>query len=105
MASSVVEEQLKVGKTFERSFHDLRASFATNLARFMLEKHLPLGFIQYKIMALMGHENFSTTLKYINFARSVTFESQMEDWVTRIFSDLNPALSAEASNHAQGASA
>ncbi|WP_373976298.1 site-specific integrase [Chitinibacter sp. SCUT-21] len=103
-ASKVVEEQLMVGQSFDRGFHDLRATFATSLARFMLEKHLPLGFIQYKLMALMGHENFSSTLKYINFARSITFESQMNDWVDKIFSDLNPKLSAEAKARENGLS-
>lgn len=96
ITSNVAKELARKGITFKRSFHDLRATFATTLAKFMLEKHLPLGFIQYKLMSLMGHANFSTTMKYINFARSITFEDQMQDWVERIFGGLAPALVAEA---------
>lgn len=96
--SFVKAELAEKGIRFERSFHDLRSTFATTLARFLLEKGFPLGFIQYKLMSLMGHADFSTTRKYINFARTVTFESQMSDWVDRVFSDLRPALEVEAKN-------
>lgn len=94
--SFVAQELSLAGIQFNRSFHDLRATYATSLAKFMLEKQLPLGFIQYKLMALMGHANFSTTQKYINFARTTTFEKQMQDWVDRIFEGLRPALEEEA---------
>jgi integrase len=94
--TSIVAKELAVsGIEFARSFHDLRATFATSLAKFMLEKHLPLGFIQYKLMSLLGHANFSTTLKYINFARTITFEGQMLDWVDRIFTGLGPSLETD----------
>ncbi|MBR8093135.1 tyrosine-type recombinase/integrase [Burkholderia cenocepacia] len=96
ITSFVARESARRGTQFTRSFHDLRATFATSLARFMLEQQLPLGFIQYKLMSLMGHASFATTQKYLNFARSVTFESQMQDWVTQIFADLCPALESEA---------
>lgn len=96
ITSFVAQELAPSNIQFNRSFHDLRATFATSLAKFMLEKHLPLGFIQYKLMGLMGHTNFSTTQKYINFARTVTFEKQMQDWVDRIFTGLRPELEAEA---------
>ncbi|MDR5736035.1 site-specific integrase [Caballeronia sp. LZ025] len=96
VTSCVARKYAEGGIRFGRSFHDLRATFATSLARFMLEKHLPLGFIQYKLMSLMGHANFSTTQKYLNFARSITFESQMQDWVSQIFADLRPGLESEA---------
>ncbi len=98
ITSCVAAELAVTGIKFERSFHDLRATYATNLARFMLERNMPLGFIQYKLMSLMGHANFATTLKYINFARSVTFESQMQDWVAKVFSEFQPALLAEAAS-------
>lgn len=74
-------------KRLERDFHDLRSTFATNLASFMLKKNLPMGFIQYKLMHLLGHANFSTTQKYINFARSETFDKQMASWVDKLFGD------------------
>jgi len=96
ISSKVAEELAMKGIGFKRIFHDLRATFATTLAKFMLEQHLPLGFIQYRLMSLMGHTNFSTTQKYINFSRSVTFEKQMHDWVSRIFGELQPTLKLEA---------
>lgn len=96
ITSKVAQELAASGIAFRRSFHDLRATFATTLAKFMLEKRLPLGFIQYKLMSLMGHANFSTTQKYINFARSVTFEKQMQDWVDTVFGGLGQALENEA---------
>lgn len=92
VTSMVAQELAVTGIEFARSFHDLRATYATSLAKFMLEMHLPLGFIQYKLMSLLGHVNFSSTQKYINFARTITFEGQMQDWVDRIFTGLGPNL-------------
>jgi integrase len=96
ITSCVARELRNQHVAFDRSFHDLRATFATSLASFMLKLNLPLGFIQYKLMTLLGHTQFSTTLKYLNFARSVTFESQMQSWVDRVFADLAPTLEFEA---------
>jgi len=81
---------------FSRSFHDLRSTFATSLARFLLENDLPLGFIQYKLMALLGHSNFSTTLKYIDLARTITYDKRMKSWVEDVFGGLEQELSVEA---------
>ena len=92
VTSYVAKELKHSDTTFNRSFHDLRATFATALAKFMLEKQMPLGFIQYRLMALMGHANFSTTQKYINFARTITFEHQMEGWVEQVFGGLRSSF-------------
>ncbi len=78
------------------SFHDLRATFATSLARFLLESDLPLGFIQYKLMSLLGHSSFSTTQTYIDLARTVTYDKRMKSWVLDVFGDLEQALNIEA---------
>ena len=86
--SKVRSELKNRGIILERSFHDLRSTFATNLAGFLLSKHLPLGFVQYKLMQLMGHSNFSTTQQYINFARSLTFDKQMAGWVDKLFGEF-----------------
>ena len=82
-------------KCLKRSFHDLRSTFATNLASFMLKKNLPIGFIQYKLMRLLGHSDFSTTQKYINFARSETFDKQMASWVDKLFGEHLSSLHDE----------
>jgi len=96
LTSKVKSELSDTEINFERSFHELRSTFATSLTSFMLEKSFPLGFIQYKLMTLMGHSNFSTTVKYINYSRSVTFEEQMKDWVDKVFLDLTDKLLTES---------
>ena len=95
--TSIAAKELSSSKVkFTHSFHDLRATFATSLARFLLENDLPLGFIQYKLMSLLGHSNFSTTQKYIDLARTVTYDKHMESWVLDIFGDLEQTLGIEA---------
>ena len=47
-------------------------------------------------MTLLGHSNFSTTEKYINLARTVTYDKHMQSWVLDIFGDLEQELSIEA---------
>ena len=86
------------GITLKRNFHDLRSTFATNLAGFLLSKNLPMGFIQFKLMKLMGHNDFSTTQKYINFARSLTFDQQMASWVDKLFGEFVAPLKEAAFN-------
>ena len=95
--TSIAAKELSSSKAgFTHSFHDLRATFATSLARFLLENDLPLGFIQYKLMSLLGHSSFSTTQKYIDLARTVTYDKHMKSWVLDVFGDLEQALSIEA---------
>ena len=43
-------------------------------------------------MQLLGHSDFSTTQKYINFARSETFDKQMANWVDKLFGEHLPSL-------------
>ena len=80
------------GIDLKRGFHDLRPTFATNLTAFMLDKHFPIDFIQYKVMDLMGHTNYSSTQKYINFARSIPFDQQMASWVDKLFGEFLESL-------------
>ncbi|WP_435653243.1 tyrosine-type recombinase/integrase [Bermanella sp. WJH001] len=80
------------GCILDRSFHDLRSTYATNLAKYMLDKGLESGFIEFKLMALLGHSNFSTTRKYLNFARTVTFDSEMKGWSDTIFDGIDTRL-------------
>lgn len=94
--TSIAATELSGSKVkFERSFHDLRSTFATSLARFLLENNLPLGFIRYKLMSLLGHSNFSTTEKYIDLARTITYDKRMKSWVDDVFGGLDQELSAE----------
>lgn len=94
---SKVRSELAVeGKEIKRDFHDLRSTFATNLAGFLIHKNLPIGFVQFKLMQLLGHADFSTTQKYINFARSLTFDKQMASWVDKLFGEFVDPLMEDA---------
>lgn len=91
-----VRKELKQkGIAFKRTFHDLRSTYATNLAKYMLDKNLDAGFIEYKLMSLLGHSNFSTTKRYLNFARSVTFDSETKGWSDTVFDGLEARLIEE----------
>lgn len=94
--SKVRAELSERDMTLKRSFHDLRSTFATNLAAFLLSKNLPIGFIQFKLMKLLGHNDFSTTQKYIHFARSLTFDKQMASWVDKLFGEFIDPLKESA---------
>lgn len=76
----------------ERTYHDLRSTFATMLAAFLLERGFSEKFIQAKLMALMGHDSFSTTLRYINFAKGVNFGALTESWIADIYQRIEHAV-------------
>lgn len=86
------KELSQSGIVLNRTFHDLRATYATNIAKYMLDKGLEPGFIEFKLMSLLGHSNFSTTRKYLNFARAVTFDSEMKGWADTIFDGIDVRL-------------
>ncbi|MBK5344622.1 tyrosine-type recombinase/integrase [Pseudomonas sp. TH49] len=46
-----------------RCFHSLRHSYATNMARYLIENDLPLTILQ----ELMGHTDIETTYAYVHF--------------------------------------
>ena len=46
-------------------------------------------------MSLLGHSNFSTTEKYIDLARTITYDKRMKSWVDDVFGGLDQELSAE----------
>lgn len=91
--TNFVKVQLKKeGKIFNRRFHDFRSTYATNIAKYMLDQNLPAGFIEFKLMSLLGHSNFSTTRHYLNFARSITFDSEMKGWTDTVFDGIEDRL-------------
>ncbi|MCG8315523.1 MAG: site-specific integrase [Pseudomonadales bacterium] len=95
LTSIARKELLEQGKEFRRSFHDLRATYATNMTKFMLDHGLDASFIEYKLMSLLGHSNFTTTKKYLNYARSISFDMQMKGWTNTIFEGLEKRLQEE----------
>lgn len=93
--SKVRKELKQQGRTLEKDFHDLRSTFATNLARFLLHKNMPEGFIKFKLMQLLGHDDFSTTSKYIRSAESQKFDELMATWVDKWFGDYQSEFATE----------
>lgn len=73
----------------ERTYHDLRCTFATELARYLLVKGYSDSFIKAKLMALMGHESFATTQRYINLAKNIDFGKVSAGWVDDVFSGID----------------
>lgn len=90
--SNIRKELALNGIDLKRTFHDLRSTYATNLAKYMLSMELGGDFIEYKLMSLLGHSDFSTTRKYLNFARSVTFDSEMKGWSDTVFEGIDARL-------------
>ncbi|WP_196582996.1 tyrosine-type recombinase/integrase [Aliivibrio fischeri] len=86
------ELEVKKLKRLDRSFHDLRSTFATNLTAFLIKAGKSEGFIKYKLMSLLGHSGFETTKKYINFVNGDGFEKTMMSWVDTIYGTTDGQL-------------
>lgn len=77
------------GVTFKRSFHDLRSTFATGIAKYMVIQGHDHGLISYKLTTLLGHANFDTSRKYINLAKEITAGPILSGWEKDIFGNLD----------------
>lgn len=95
LISKVRKELTSQGKELVKDFHDLRSTFATNLARFLLHRNMPEGFIKFKLMQLLGHDDFSTTTKYIRSAQSQKFDELMATWVDKWFGEYGSVFESE----------
>lgn len=75
----------------ERTFHDLRATFATYWAIALIKKGYSPNDIKAKLMLLMSHESFETTQRYIDFAIEgrVGHHGAMEAWVVDIYQEVS----------------
>lgn len=93
-SSSIAEvrkEQKKIGaKVLPRSFHDLRSTFGTYLAIFLISKNNDIRRVRSELSKWMGHEKFSTTESYINFAKCSDPDTHgsMNDWVEDVYSHI-----------------
>lgn len=91
------------GKGLERlhrSFHDLRSTYATNLAAFLIKAGKSESYIKYKLMSLLGHSDFETTKQYINFVNNDGFEKTMMEWVETIYGPTKELLIKEGDENA-----
>jgi integrase len=78
-----------------RSFHDLRSTFATNLAAYLIKAGKSESYIKYKLMSLLGHNDFESTRQYINFVNNDGFEKTMLEWVESIYGSAKELLFRE----------
>lgn len=77
-------------------FHGSRATYATRLIKAMFAMGLPMGFIKWKLMELLGHNSWDTTLQhYVNMARGVTYGEKLDLWVSEIYKDVEERLTKE----------
>ncbi|CAI2116708.1 site-specific tyrosine recombinase XerC [Serratia fonticola] len=98
-------ELRKQGSTIleEPHFHGARATYATRTIQAMLLMEMPMGFIKWKMMCLMGHNAWDTTLQhYINLARGVTYDEKMDLWVSEIYRDIEERLTKEKQELSRG---
>lgn len=99
--SIIRKEQKKRGlEVIMRTFHDLRATFATYIAKYLIEKNESESSIRQILMTLMSHESFKTTKRYIDFAKSVGVDAfgAMSEWVQDIYGDVDKLLMSESTN-------
>ncbi|MEZ8885949.1 tyrosine-type recombinase/integrase [Vibrio sp. 10N.222.54.F6] len=90
------EEKEKGRPVLKRSFHDLRATFATYLASYMLEAGYSDQFIKVTLTRELGHSNFETSQRYIDFAKTdCSFSNVASPWVTEIYQPLQALLCEE----------
>ncbi|MCG9702832.1 site-specific integrase [Vibrio natriegens] len=84
----------ELGSNFERSFYDLRATFATYTASALLDAGLSDGEIKATLMMFMSHESFETTRKYLDFAKLNPPQKHgvMEEWVKDIYTKVPEVL-------------
>tara|TARA_R110002126_G_scaffold172463_5_gene321213 strand:+ start:7981 stop:9459 length:1479 start_codon:yes stop_codon:yes gene_type:complete len=74
----------------ERTFHDLRATFATYWAIALIKKGYSPNDIKAKLILLMSHETYETTQSYIDFALEGRMgkHGAMEPWVVDIYQEV-----------------
>lgn len=94
------ELKLKNKPLLTRSYHDLRATFGTYLAIYLIKKYEDPKRVRSILRKWMGHEKFETTESYIDFAKASDPSEfgEMDQWVEEIYSAVKPMLDGEAKN-------
>ncbi len=95
--SIVRTEQKKKGvPVLKRTFHDLRATFGTYLASYMLEAGYSDDFIKVTLTRELGHNDFEVSKRYLNFAKTdCAFSNVAAPWVTEMYKPLQALLCKE----------
>ncbi|RWX57317.1 tyrosine-type recombinase/integrase [Photobacterium chitinilyticum] len=79
----------------KRTFHDLRATFGTYYAKYLLEQGMKESAVKTRLMRAMGHNSFETTKKYLNFATDEAYGNVMEPWVQEIYEGVEKLMQAK----------
>lgn len=91
--SYVRKEQKEKNQTvLDRTFHDLRSTFGTYLAIYLIKKFNNLERVRSTLMKWMGHADFKTTESYIGFAKALSNPSEygaMHQWVIDVYVAVN----------------
>lgn len=97
MISIVRAEQKKKGvSVLKRTFHDLRSTFATYLASYMLDAGYSDDFIKVTLTRELGHNDFEISKRYLNFAKTdCAFSNVAAPWVTEMYKPLQALLCKE----------
>jgi len=78
-----------------RTFHDLRATFGTYYAKYLLELGMKESTVKTRLMRAMGHSSFESTKKYLNFAMDEDYCNVMEPWVQEIYEEVERLMKAK----------
>lgn len=91
------EQKTKGREVLKRSYHDLRATFGTYLAMYLISKFEEPKRVRSILRKWMGHEDSKTTDGYIDFAKAADPNEfgEMHDWVEDIYSDVNKLMGGE----------
>ncbi|MEH0688621.1 site-specific integrase [Vibrio cholerae] len=88
------EQRAKGVEVLERGYHDLRATFGTYLAMYLIQKFKDPRRVRAILRKWMGHEDIKTTELYIDFAKTADPSEfgEMHDWVEDIYSAVNKLM-------------
>jgi integrase len=89
------EQRRKSLPVLERTYHDLRSTFGTYLALYLIDKNdSDISRVRSELRKWMGHEKFSTTELYIDFAKATdpTEYGSMHDWIMDIYNEVDVAI-------------
>lgn len=91
------EQRARGGEVLKRSYHDLRATFGTYLAMYLIEKEEDPKRVRAILRKWMGHENSKTTEAYIDFAKASDPSEfgEMHDWISDIYTEVQAIMESE----------
>lgn len=93
--SQVRKELKNKGETrLQRDFHDLRSTYGTYLAIYLIKKGESPKEVRLFLRKLLSHESFTVTERYIDFAKATDLDEfgSMSTWVQDIYNDVHKQI-------------